>query len=61
MTEEHVPTLAEMFAACGTDIRLNVELKYYGDNAALVPAVLEVLRTMNSRAGRSSLVCNWRL
>jgi glycerophosphoryl diester phosphodiesterase len=44
-TDEHVPTLAEMIAACGTDIRLNVELKYYGDNAQLVPAVLDVLRS----------------
>ncbi|HVU89863.1 MAG TPA: glycerophosphodiester phosphodiesterase family protein [Pirellulales bacterium] len=43
-TDEHVPTLAEMIAACGAEIRLNVELKYYGDNALLVPAVLDVLR-----------------
>ena len=56
MTEEHVPTLAEMFAACGTDIRLNVELKYYGDNAAPVPAVLEVLRA-DEFSGRAIVSC----
>lgn len=43
-SEERIPTLAEFLDACDDRIRLNVELKVFGDGPGLALAVLEVLR-----------------
>lgn len=42
--DETIPTLAEFLDACDDRIRLNVELKAFGDGPRLALAVLDVLR-----------------
>jgi glycerophosphoryl diester phosphodiesterase len=43
-SDERIPTLVEFLNACDGQIRLNVELKDFGDGPRLALAVLEVLR-----------------
>ena len=56
VSEEGIPTLAEFIAACDNKIRLNVELKDFGQTPGLALAVLKVLRQQQfaTRAGVSS-------
>jgi glycerophosphoryl diester phosphodiesterase len=41
---ERVPTLAEVIALCRGKIRLNIELKFFGPDRRLVPAVADIIR-----------------
>jgi glycerophosphoryl diester phosphodiesterase len=46
-SDEVIPTLAEFIDACGDRMRVNVELKTFGDGNKLALAVLEVLKERN--------------
>jgi glycerophosphoryl diester phosphodiesterase len=41
---ERVPTLVEVIALCRGKIRLNIELKFFGPDRRLVPAVADIVR-----------------
>lgn len=58
-TDEPIPTLAEVIAACGDRIRLNVELKDYGRGPDLARASVDVLREHDF--AERSIFCSLKL
>jgi glycerophosphoryl diester phosphodiesterase len=52
-----IPTMAELYAACGTDYELSLDLK---DPAAL-PAVIEAARDAGPGAVERLWICHWNL
>jgi glycerophosphoryl diester phosphodiesterase len=61
---EHIPTLAELYAACGTDYELSLDVK----DAAAAPSVVEVARAAGDGAASRlwlchhlhDVLCSWR-
>ena len=73
-SDQRIPTLTEVLAACHGRIGVNIELKYYGWDEALAPAVIEiveqagvadevVLMSLDARAVRQakSLRPDWKV